>query len=62
MKKVEVTCMCCNTVHVISAAEVGKAFVALRKGRNTKEQLQRAGKLGAEIRWKSSIKTKKAKS
>ncbi len=50
-RKIKVICECCKTEHVLSRSEVGRAFIQLRKTPNTKEQQQRAGARGAEVRW-----------
>lgn len=52
MKKIKVTCECCDTEHYITRSEVGKALVKLRKTKNSVEHLRRVGALGGSKRWK----------
>jgi hypothetical protein len=51
MKKIKVTCECCQTEHYLTRAEVGRAFLKLRKTQNSVEHLKKAGALGASKRW-----------
>lgn len=50
-RKIKVICECCKTEHVLTRAEVGRAFIQLRKTPNTIEHQKKAGARGAEVRW-----------
>jgi len=61
MKRIQVQCECCETEHYLTRAEVGRAFLKLRRTKNTTEHQQNAGALGALKRWNKTMITKEVK-
>lgn len=59
MKKIKVVCECCDVEHYMTRAEVGRAFLKLRKTKNTEEHQRKAGVLGAQKRWNKILANKK---